>query len=297
MSHVPVLLKEVVEIFNPQPNENYIDTTLGEGGHTKEIIKRIAPKGRVFGMDWDKQSLEHFKKDIEFEGKERVVTVHGNYADLKKYAEESGIRDIKGILFDLGWSSMQLGTVKGLSFKESDEELDMRFEGVGESAKDVVNTYKEEEIANIIYEYGDERYSRRIAKAIIEARRKKKIETVGELVGILTQVLPRRYEGGRIHPATRTFQALRIHVNHELENIQKGLRAALEVLGEGGKIVVISFHSLEDRMVKNFFREEAREKHLNILTKKPICATREEIINNVRARSAKLRAAEVITNL
>ena len=233
MSHVPVLLKEVIDVFNPQPNENYIDTTLGEGGHTREIIKRIAPGGRVLGMDWDKQSLEHFKKDIEFEGKERVVTVCGNYADLKKYVEESSIGDIKGILFDLGWSSIQLGTVQGLSFKESDEELDMRFEGVGESAKDVVNTYKEEEIANIIYEYGDERYSRRIAKAIIETRRKKKIETVGDLVGILTQVLPRRYEGGRIHPATRTFQALRIHVNHELENIQKGLREALEVFHKG----------------------------------------------------------------
>ncbi len=292
--HIPVLLNEVLEIFNPNSGENYIDATLGEGGHTKEILKRIAPMGRVLGMDWDRQSLEHFKKDIEFEGKERIVTMCGNYAELEKYVEESGIRNIKGVLFDLGWSSIQLGTVRGLSFNENTEELDMRFEGVGESAKDVVNRYKEEDIANIIYEYGGERYSRRIAKAIVETRRKKKIETVGELVEILVQVLPRRYEGGRIHPATRTFQALRIYVNHELENIEKGLRAALAVLDEGGKIIVISFHSLEDRMVKNFFREEAKKGTLTILTKKPLCATREEIVINNRARSAKLRAAQIL---
>ncbi|MBI5153008.1 MAG: 16S rRNA (cytosine(1402)-N(4))-methyltransferase RsmH [Parcubacteria group bacterium] len=294
MSHIPVLLNEVLEIFDPKSGENYIDATLGEGGHTREIIKRIAPNGRVLGIDWDGESLEHFKKDIEFEGKDRVITVRGNYADLKKYGEEAGFRDVKGILFDLGWSSIQLGAVKGLSFNESDEELDMRFEGDGESARDIVNSYKEEDIANIIYEYGGERYSRRIAKAIVEARRKKKIETAGDLVEILTQVLPRRYEGGRIHPATRTFQALRIYVNHELENIEKGLRAAVEVLGEGGKIVVVSFHSLEDRLIKNLFREEANKKTITILTKKPIRATREEIIHNPRARSAKLRAAQLL---
>jgi len=294
MSHIPVLLQEVLEILNPQPNENYIDATLGEGGHTREIVKRIAPKGRVLGIDWDRESFEHFRQDIEFEGKERVIAVCGNYADLEKYVEEGGIRDIKGILFDLGWSSIQLGTVKGLSFNESNENLDMRFEGVGESAKDVVNSYTEEDIANIIYEYGDERYSRRIAKAIVETRRKQRIETVGDLVEILTYVLPHRYEGGRIHPATRTFQALRIYVNHELENIEKGLRMALRVLDRGGRIVVLSFHSLEDRMVKNFFREEAKKETLTILTKKPLCATRDEIVINNRARSAKLRAAQLL---
>ncbi|MBI5420818.1 MAG: 16S rRNA (cytosine(1402)-N(4))-methyltransferase RsmH [Parcubacteria group bacterium] len=292
--HIPVLLKETLEILDLQSNENYIDATLGEGGHTKEIIKKIGPKGKVLGIDWDKQSLEYFQKDIIFEGKERVVTVCGNYADLQKCKEEGNVLDVKGVLFDLGWSSAQLGVVRGLSFKESEEELDMRFTGEGESAKDVVNTYREEEIANIIYEFGDERYSRRIAKAIIETRRKKKIETVGDLVEILTRVLPRRYEGGRIHPATRTFQALRIHVNHELENIEKGLKAAVEILDEGGRIVVISFHSLEDRLVKNFFREEVKKKTMAILTKKPVCATRGEVINNPRARSAKLRAAQVI---
>jgi len=294
--HIPVLLNEVLGIFDPKPGENYIDATLGEGGHTKEIIKRVAPKGRVLGIDWDGQSLEHFKKDIEFEGKERVVTMRGNYAGLKKYVEESGIRDVKGVLFDLGWSSIQLGEIRGLSFNESDEDLDMRFEGDrgGESAREIINSYKEEDIANIIYEYGGERYSRRIAKAIVEARRKKKIRTVGDLVEILIQVLPHRYEGGRIHPATRTFQALRIYVNHELENIEKGLCAALEVLGVGGRIIVISFHSLEDRIIKNFFRGEEQKGKLAILTKKPVCATREEILINNRARSAKLRAAQIL---
>ncbi len=294
MVHVPVLLKEVVDLLDPKPGEDYIDATLGGGGHTRAILARIAPNGRVMGIDWDEDSLVRFKNEIDFEGKERVIMVQGNFSHIEEYVKEHSFEVVAGILFDLGWSSAQLGSVEGLSFREEEEVLDMRFMGGDVSARDVVNAFEEEEIARIIYEYGEERYSRRIAKEIVESRKRGKIETVGDLVRIITRVTPRRYEGGRIHPATRTFQALRIYVNHELENLEQGLDAAIRIVKKGGRIVVISFHSLEDRIVKNFFRDKAKEDKVSILTKKPIQATWEEIRKNPRARSAKLRVAEII---
>lgn len=294
--HIPVLVDEVIQYLDPKSNENFVDATIDGGGHTMAILERNKPKGKVLGIDLDKTLLENLKfkiKNLHLEN--RVILVQGNFKNLKEIIKNTcpdWNQKVNGVLFDLGMSSWQLEeSGKGFSFKRN-EPLDMRFDSSQElTAKDIVNYWPEYEIEKILREYSEERYARKIAKEIVSERQKKPIFTTFELVEVIKKAVPRNYERGRIHPATRTFQALRIATNQELENLKLVLPQAMDVLKENGRIVVISFHSLEDRIVKNFFREKTKEEKLKILTKKPVRASEEEIQKNPRAHSAKLRAA------
>lgn len=289
--HLPVLLKEVIYYLNPQPNENFIDATFGEGGHSLEILERNKPQGKVLGIEIDKEIYEKNKE--KFKDFKRLILVNDSYTNLKEIVRNYQFNEIKGVLFDLGMCSYHLeNSNRGFTFKK-DEPLDMRFDLTQDfKAKDILNYYPEKEIERILREYGEEKFSKRIAKAIVETRKKEKFETTFQLVELLKRVLPQNYDNYRQPIPTRTFQALRIAVNNELENIKKGIKEAFEVIEPGGKIVVISFHSLEDRIVKNYFKELKNQKRGEILTKKPITPTKEEISLNPKARSAKLRAIE-----
>jgi len=288
MDHIPVLLKEVLKYFNPQPGENFIDCTVGFAGHTLPLLERNKPNGRVLGIEIDEKVLEILKKKISTE---RLILVQGNFTDLKKIAKENNFYPINGILFDLGMSSWQLEeSGRGFSFQK-DEPLLMNYEsGIknhGLTAKEIVNKWPEKELIKIFQEYGEERYAGRIAKAICQIRQARPIGTTKQLINLIIKIVPRK----KINPATRIFQALRITVNDELNNFKKALPQALEILEKNGKLAIISFHSLEDRIVKIFFRETAQEGNLKILTKKPIRPSQEEIDLNPRSRSAKLRVA------
>jgi len=289
MSHVPVLLKETLSYLDPKPGENFVDATVGAGGHTEEIVKMIAPYGKLLGIDLSKTAIDKLNKKLSKSGSQ-VILARGNFSNIKKIAYNHTMDNIDGILADLGFSSDELvDPTLGLSFKLN-APLDMRLGGEGETAASIVNSYSADDLTKIIREYSEERFASQIAKAIVIARRKERILTTTALVEVIAGAVPKSYERGRIHPATRTFQALRIAVNNELENLKSFLEQSLDVLNSGGRIVIISFHSLEDRIVKRFFR-----KHLDkfeILTKRPIQAGEEEIAKNPRARSAKLRAAK-----
>ena len=289
MSHVPVLLKETLSYLDPKPGENFVDATVGAGGHTEEIVKMIAPYGKLLGIDLSKTAIDKLNKKLSKSGSQ-VILARGNFSNIKKIAYDHTMDNIDGILADLGFSSDELvDPTLGLSFKLN-APLDMRLGGEGETAASIVNSYSADDLTKIIREYSEERFASQIAKAIVIARRKERILTTTALVEVIAGAVPKSYERGRIHPATRTFQALRIAVNNELENLESFLEQSLDVLNSGGRIVIISFHSLEDRIVKRFFR-----KHLDkfeILTKRPIQAGEEEIAKNPRARSAKLRAAK-----
>lgn len=296
--HKPVLLKEVIEFLDPEPGQRLIDATCGLGGHARAILERIGPKGKLLCLDVDRKALELCKKSLK--GKENVVFVEGNFRDLKAIARSQGFANVDGILYDLGLSSFQLeDTVRGFSFRK-DSPLDMRMsEKTFLLASDLVNSLPEKDLAELFTKYGEERFARRIAKQIVKNRTKKRIERTSDLVDIILKTVP--YKFSRIHPATKVFQALRIAVNQELENLESSLPQAVELLrpfdfaqSRGGRVVVISFHSLEDRIVKNFFKEKSRSKKLKILTKKPIIPKIDEIKMNPRSRSAKLRAAEKI---
>jgi len=273
-AHIPVLKKEVLEYLAPKANENFIDCTIGFGGHAKAILKRIKPKGRVLGIERDP---EIFKK-LNFLKIERLVLVNGSYSDLKRIAKGCNFRPVSGILFDLGVSSWHFEeSGRGFTFQK-EEFLDMRYGTDEVTAGKIVNEYSESDIVKILREYGQERFAKKIAKRIIKERKIKPIKTTFEL----RRLIPRKTK------PQRTFQALRIAVNDELGNLRSALPQALEILKSGGRIVVISFHSLEDRIVKNFFKNS----NVNILTKKPIRPSKEEIEDNPRSSSAKLRAAE-----
>lgn len=295
--HIPVFTKEVLELLNPQPNENFIDCTLGEAGHSLEILKRTAPFGKLIGIDLNNDSLKIARKKIEEAGikEERLIFANKNFADLKNIVEENKFGPVNGILFDLGISSSELEeSGRGFSFQKNEPllmtfEIEPSFEDL--TAEKIVNGRREDELVIIFKEYGEERFARKIAAKIVEARRKKRIKTTGELVEIISTAIPLRFRRGKTHFATRIFQALRIAVNDELENLKKGLVGALDILSPSGRIAVISFHSLEDRIVKNFFRDQAKNNLLKILTKKPLKPEHEEILNNSRSRSAILRAA------
>lgn len=283
--HIPVLQKEVIEYLNPKPNENFIDCTIGEGGHTLAILEKNGPEGKVLGIEFDAQL---YKKLLESDIN-RLVLINDSYINLEKIVKKERFQLVSGILFDLGLSSWHLDkSGRGFSFLR-DEPLDMRYNpGSPLTAGKILNDWSEKEIEKILKEYGEERrFVRRIAKEIIEARKLKPIKTTFQMVEIIKKAVTGKYERGRIHPATRTFQALRIAVNDELSNLEKALPQALEILEKGGRLAVISFHSLEDRIVKNFFRQ-----NLKILTKKPIRPSPEEIKLNPRSRSAKLRVGE-----
>ena len=291
MIHEPVLLNEVLEVLNPQPGQLFIDGTANGGGHTLAILERIKPNGRVLAIDKDRDLVEKLRAD-------GITPVCGSYGDIKKIADDHGFYQVSGILLDLGYSSHHLErSGRGFSFQK-DEPLIMRYEtesdlGTGLTARDAVNQFSERDLADIFYRYGEERLSRRIAKSIYLARKKKKIETTKELADIVALAYPKKFFY-KIHPATKVFQALRVFVNNELGELENALPQALETLAPGGKIAVISFHSLEDRIVKNFFKAEKDKGIINIITKKPLISGDDEIRDNPRARSAKMRVAEKI---
>ena len=292
--HVPVLLKEVIDYLNPQVNRNFIDATAGEGGHGSAILKMNGPNGKLLGIEIDSGIYTNLKEKIA-EMVERVVLINDSYVNLEKIVKKNDFKPVHGILFDLGMCSWHLDTSgKGFSYLK-DEPLDMRFDIKNDlTAAEIINTWDIKKIEEILREFGEEKYVYRISLAIKEARKKERIIGTQQLVDILKRTLPKNYDNRRIHFATRTFQALRIAVNNELQTIEEGIEQAIKILEPNGRIVVISFHSLEDRIVKNIFREKAKIGELNILTKKPITPCLEEIKNNSRSRSAKLRAAEKI---
>ena len=283
--HKPVLIKEVLEYLNPQAGENFIDCTIGFGGHTLDILKKIKPNGKVLGIDFEKSSLKE----------DRLILANGNFADLKEIVEKFSFNKINGILLDLGLSSWHFDkSNRGFSFK-GEESLDMRLNSESElTAEKIVNEWSEQELIKIFEEYGEERYSKSIAKSICGNRKIKRIEKTNQLREIIRQSVPSGYKHNRINFATKIFQAIRIAVNDELNNLIKTLPQALSLLELKGRLAVISFHSLEDRIVKNFFRDEFKKGNLEILTKKPIIPSRGEIILNPRSRSAKLRVIKKI---
>ena len=301
--HIPVLPDEVIRGLRVEPGSRIIDATVGGGGHAAEILAASAPDGRLLGLDRDPAALEVARERLApYEG--RFELVHASFADLREVADAHSFVPVEGILFDLGLSSLQLGDAeRGFSFM-SEGPLDMRFDPTsdGPTAADLVNTLSAEALADILYQYGEERQSRRIAKAIVEAR---PIHTTGELTDVIAEEVGRRR--GRLHPATLTFQALRIAVNEELTALKAALPQAVEILEAGGRMAVIAFHSLEDRIVKRFMRRESKdcicprelpictcdhEATLNVMTRKPIRPTEEEEAVNPRSRSARLRIAE-----
>ncbi|NPB09787.1 MAG: 16S rRNA (cytosine(1402)-N(4))-methyltransferase RsmH [Thermodesulfobacteria bacterium] len=288
--HEPVLLEEVLDWLQVSPGKVYVDGTVGLGGHSAAILERSAPDGFLIGFEWNEESFALAKERLApFSG--RFLMVRENFAHLKEVLEELGKVPVDGILVDLGVSSFLLeGSGRGFSFLR-DEPLDMRMDNRQNlTAKDLVNQLSPLQLEELIRSFGEERFARRIARAICEARRKSPIRSSKELAEIVLHAVPRGREK-KIHPATKTFQALRMAVNQELENLKRFLETAPDVLRPGGRLVVISFHSLEDRLVKHAFRSDER---LRVLTKKPVTPSKEEIARNPRARSAKLRVAERI---
>lgn len=290
-AHVSVLLDEVLHWLAPRPGGMYVDATLGNGGHAAALLGRAAPDGRLLGLDADPRALDVAEARLAPFG-ERAVLVNANFRELQAVAAKRGIADVDGIVMDLGLSSRQLeASGRGFSFRE-DEPLDMRFDpSRGPSAADLLNELDEREIADLIYQHGEEPRSRRIARQVVERRARAPFSTTGDLVAAVEAAVgPRR---GRLHPATRTFQALRIAANDELGALDAVLPQAADLLRPGGRLAVISFHSLEDRRVKQFFRANGTDDApLRALTKRPIVPSEDEVARNPRARSAKLRIAE-----
>ena len=313
VEHRPVLLREVLHHLAVRPEGVYVDATVGGGGHACEIAPLLGPQGKLLGLDVDPEALKRAEGRLRvFIERGVVELVRASYVDLERVLDEREIQTVDGVLFDLGLSSLQLADAeRGFSFQHEGP-LDMRFDPEGTlTAAEIVNTYSQKEIARILREYGEERYAARIASEIVRAREAKRIETTRELVELVLKAIPKPAQRASfrrgLHPATRTFQALRIAVNRELENVERGLEAAFRRLKPGGRLVVISFHSLEDRLVKRFMREKARG--CVCPPEVPICRcgrtseakllgkatpTREEIEENPRARSARLRALEKV---
>ena len=356
--HKPVLLKEVIKNLNLRPGMTVVDGTLGAGGHSLAILKKILPGGKLISIDWDWRAVENFQKILAKESYEipektfpasiknnisdehnspcvlaplfsgdKIVGywcgVRENYTNLDKILESLKVNKVEAILADLGFSSDQIEDPKrGFSFLQNGPAsnasrsdagwpLDMRYSPETQklTAADVVNNYSEKDLAEIFWRYGEEKYARRIAREIIRARKTKKIRKTKELVEIIAKAVSEKYKKGRLHFATRTFQALRIEVNQELKNLEIFLEKAVKVLAGGGRLAIISFHSLEDRIVKNYFLKESRDcicpskflrcvcghkKTVKLITKKPIQPSEKEIRDNPRARSAKMRVAEKI---
>lgn len=285
--HLPVMAREVVEVLSVAEGGIYIDATAGLGGHCQAILSGVGSRGKVIGIDRDAEALRMTAERLK---DSRLTLRKGSFSDLENLAGSEGIREADGILFDLGVSMMQLKDLsRGFSFY-SDERLDMRMDMAGDlTAWDVVNKYSEKELIRILKEYGEERAGVKIVKAITHYRAKKSIDTCSELAEIIYRSTGRH---GRVHPATRTFQALRIEVNRELRELELGLDASLRILKSGGRLCVISYHSLEDRIVKNFMRDNAKKGLLIPLMKKPLSPGPQEKRENPSARSAKLRGAE-----
>ena len=307
MRHVPVLINEVMDALNLKPGMNVIDCTLGDGGHSEKILEATSPNGKLLGIDVDPESLLRAKQFLyRFEG--RVTYVRENFIHLKKIVEENSFLGVQGILMDFGWSSPQFADrERGLSFQNPNELLDMRFGSSfntpifglnNPTAAELLNTLTHEQLEYIFSAYGEENLSGEIARHIQECRKSKSVETVGDLVEIILQVYRKKLNTdkeipwiGGLHPATKVFQALRIAVNDELGVIEKVLPDAIDVLESGGRLAVITFHSLEDRIVKHYFKS-IDEKTIKIISKKPVVCGEQEYKQNPPSRSAKLRVIE-----
>ena len=305
--HIPVLAQQVLDVLQPAPGKLFLDGTVGGGGHSSLLLAASAPDGFLLGLDQDDEALaEATRRLAPFEGRYRLI--RSNFADMAAAAAEAGLNGFDGILLDIGVSSHQLDAPeRGFSF-HNDAPLDMRMDRrMPLSAADVVNTYSEDELTDIFYRYGEENWSRRIAKFIVEQRAEKPLATTLELAELIKRAIPAAKREKDQHPAKRVFQALRIEVNQELSVLTKGMEAALQLLKPGGRLAVISFHSLEDRIVKETFREWAtgcicppkqpictckHQAQVKVLTRKPLLATPQELEENYRAHSAKLRCVE-----
>ncbi len=287
--HTSVFKKEVIEFLNPESNQNFVDATIGEAGHSFSILEKNKPQGKVLGIELTPEIYRRLKKL----NKERLVLVNDSYVNLKKIVRGRNFAPAQGILFDLGLCSWHLKeSGRGFSFQK-EEPLDMRYseEFTDRTASAIVNKSPAAEIAKVLRDYGQERFAKRIARRIVEERKRTGITTTLQLVEIIRRAVPPWYRYRKRHFATKTFQALRITVNEELESLEKALPQAQDILEKGGKMVIISFHSLEDKIVKNYFKKQSQEGNIKLLIKKPMVPSREEIINNPRSRSAKLRAA------
>ncbi|MDA8236004.1 MAG: 16S rRNA (cytosine(1402)-N(4))-methyltransferase RsmH [Clostridia bacterium] len=304
--HISVLLHETIEGLNIKADGIYVDCTLGGAGHSSEILKKLGPEGRLVGIDQDTEALAAARERLE--GAARIDLVHSNFYHLREVLEQLNIEQVNGILFDLGVSSYQLDTAeRGFSYQH-DAPLDMRMNAQDSlTAKDLVNNYAEEELSRIIWEYGEERWSKRIAQFIVNERMNQPIETTGQLVAVIKKAIPAGARKEGPHPAKRTFQALRISVNDELNRFHEALNQGVEVLKTGGRVCIITFHSLEDRIAKQTLAQLAKScvcpseipvcrcrgrKMVKVLTKQPIAPGPEELETNPRSRSAKLRIAE-----
>jgi len=290
--HQPVLTEEAIFYLNCEPGKVYVDGTIGGGGHASAILERTAPNGFLLGIDWDMEAIKQSERKLRsYQGRYRLL--HENFAHLTHVLEASPWKKVDGILLDLGISFHHLNEPqRGFSFLKEGP-LDMRMNRQSRlTAGEIVNRFLQRELTEIIHEYGEERWAARIAKHIVKARKKMFIETTLQLSKIVAEAIPKRYWPRRIHPATRTFQALRIAVNREIENLENFLKHAIDLLKPKGRLVIISFHSLEDRLVKRYFRNWAKERLIKLLTKRPIVPTVQEIKKNPHARSAKLRAVE-----
>lgn len=311
--HIPVLLNEVIDFLAPQKNQNFIDCTLGTGGHAEAILMENGPRGKLLAIDLDEEALKLSTKRLE-KYKNRVIFVQENFKNIKRIVYEYKFDQVDGVLLDLGLSSLQLGSEKrGFSFQKKGS-LDMRFAGLGEekgnlTAYKIINFYSEKELEIIFKEFGEEKFSKSIARNIVRFRKEKPIIDTFQLVEIIRRSVPGHYLHKKIHPATRIFQALRIVVNRELENLAAVLPQIIEILKPGGRLAVISYHSLEDRIVKQLFKREAKDclcppqlpicqcghkAQIKILTPKVIRPKTKEILINPRSRSAKMRVVEKI---
>ena len=306
-SHQSVLLKESIDALQIRPDGIYVDGTLGGGGHSLEICRRLSAKGRLIGIDQDADALQA-ASDRLAEYSDRVTIVRSNFCDMKKVLREINLTFIDGVILDLGVSSYQLDTAgRGFTYRE-DAPLDMRMDQrQPQTARDIVNGYSEMELYRVIRDYGEEKFAKRIAAGIVRERQKKQLETTGELIQVIKAAVPAKAREGGGHPAKRTFQAIRIELNRELDVLQDSLEEMIDLLNDGGRIAVITFHSLEDRIVKNIFRTCenpctcppgfpvcvcGKKSKGTVITKKPILPGQEELERNPRSKSAKLRIFE-----
>lgn len=307
MEHISVLLNESIESLNINPDGIYVDATLGGGGHSSEILKRLSSKGHLYSFDVDDYSIMRAKEKLESTGKTNYTIIKSNFENLKEELNNLGVLQVDGVLYDLGVSSFQFDMPeKGFSYNY-DAKLDMRMDSsLTISAWNIVNEYSYKEIADILYKYGDEIYSREIAKKIVAERETKPINTTFELVDVIKKALPNKELNKKGHPAKKSFQALRVKVNRELDVLESSLKQAIEITKSGGRIAVIDFEPLEDKIVKNVFKEgytEITAKNLPVvlkeatlkrITKKPILPSEDEIKENRRSHSAMLRVVEKI---
>ena len=295
ITHIPVLAKEVIGYLAPKEGMVILDCTVGMGGHAEEVLKLIGSTGCLIGIDRDAEILKEAKLRLS-KTSDRFRLFHSNYMDLDSVLNAAGIGELDGAIFDLGASSFQFDNAeRGFSIK-ADGPLDMRMDKSETlRAADIVNRYSRPELIDIFEKYGDEHFARRIADRIIRERKREIIHTTGRLAGIIQEALPYKFRFRRIHPATKVFMALRIAVNGEIESLEMGLSKAVAVLKEDSRLCVISFHSVEDRMVKNKFKELAKTGNFKLITKKPIQPSEGEMESNPRSRSAKLRVISRVT--